>query len=213
MKGRKHTEETKLKISLNNIGKHYIQKSRREDGYIPWNTGKTYFLINIDEQELRKYYLEDNLTINECAEKFGCSSNPINRALKRYNIPRRLTTVKSDRVYPKYWKGKHTPEEITRRRIETFHKNYKPENHYNWKGGITPISKLETKSNEWKNWRKQVFERDDYTCQICGKRGVELHPHHIKKRSEYPELKYDVNNGITLCNSCHAKVHNYKKGM
>ena len=65
---------------------------------------------------------------------------------------------------------------------------------------------------EYKNWRKQVFERDNYTCKKCGNRSsvdnpVVIHPHHIKSYTYYPELRYEVDNGITLCISCHHQTH------
>jgi len=51
--------------------------------------------------------------------------------------------------------------------------------HWNWRGGITPkILKLR-RSFEYKQWRKKVFERDNYTCQSCGKRGGKLEADHI----------------------------------
>lgn len=62
-------------------------------------------------------------------------------------------------------------------------------------------------SNEYKTWRKAVYERDDWTCQHCKKRGGRLHAHHIKPKSQYPELMFDVPNGLTLCESCHHNVH------
>lgn len=68
------------------------------------------------------------------------------------------------------------------------------------------------KGIEWKTWRRFIFDRDDYTCMICGiknKKGlnIELHPHHIKPSSKYPLLRYEVDNGITVCKSCHYKIH------
>jgi len=60
-------------------------------------------------------------------------------------------------------------------------------------------------TSEWKRWRTLVFERDKYTCQLCGQRGGLLHPHHVKMRKYNPELIYDVYNGITLCGRCHMK--------
>ena len=67
------------------------------------------------------------------------------------------------------------------------------------------------KSEEYKNWRMRVFERDDFKCQVCGKVGGELNAHHIKEFSKYPELRFKVDNGITLCVKCHKKIHNRKK--
>jgi 5-methylcytosine-specific restriction endonuclease McrA len=81
------------------------------------------------------------------------------------------------------------------------------ENSHFWKGGITPENEKQRKSAEYNNWRLAVFERDHYTCQDCHKVGGYLHAHHIKKFSEYPELRFDVENGITLCMECHAKRH------
>lgn len=59
---------------------------------------------------------------------------------------------------------------------------------------------------DYRLWREAVFERDDFTCQDCGLRGVVLHGHHIKGWAEYPELRYDVSNGQTLCEKCHLKT-------
>jgi 5-methylcytosine-specific restriction endonuclease McrA len=84
------------------------------------------------------------------------------------------------------------------------------ENHYNWKGGITPINQLGRKSKEYAIWRKMVFERDNFTCQICGERGNSLNADHIKPWSLFPDSRYELDNGRTLCVSCHKKTPTYK---
>jgi len=56
------------------------------------------------------------------------------------------------------------------------------------------------------DWRKSVFERDDYTCCCCGVRGHYLQAHHIKKFADHKELRFDVGNGITLCKRCHGRI-------
>jgi hypothetical protein len=71
-----------------------------------------------------------------------------------------------------------------------------------WKGGLTPLRTKIWHSKEYQTWRKAVFERDNYTCQICGRRGGILNADHIKRFAEYPELT----NGRTLCLSCHRKT-------
>lgn len=63
-------------------------------------------------------------------------------------------------------------------------------------------------------WAQEVKRRDNYTCVICGRRGVVLHSHHLNAWASFPEQRYDVANGATLCQDlCHQKFHEiYKKG-
>lgn len=75
-------------------------------------------------------------------------------------------------------------------------------NHF-WKGGINGENDTLRHRREYKEWRTAVYERDDYTCQCCGKKGGKLNAHHINRFSEFPELRYDIQNGITLCTNCH----------
>ena len=83
---------------------------------------------------------------------------------------------------------------------------------------ISMIGKNVTNGNSKKNtlirgsiesrlWRESVFARDNYTCQKCDNRGGRLHPHHIKPFAEYPELRFAIDNGETLCIKCHALEH------
>ena len=76
-------------------------------------------------------------------------------------------------------------------------------------GSKTTESKRIRLSKEYIEWREKVFKRDNYTCQDCGKRGGELHPHHIKEFSKFPELRFEVSNGKTLCPNCHKKTDSY----
>lgn len=79
-----------------------------------------------------------------------------------------------------------------------------------WKGGISPINKRIRRSLEYLEWRESVFKRDNWTCQNCNARdGRELHPHHIKSFSKYPELRFELSNGLTLCIGCHKLTDNY----
>ena len=85
------------------------------------------------------------------------------------------------------------------------------EAHWNWKGGISSFNRLLRESSKYKIWRELVFLRDNFTCQktnceFCNNKiRVILHSHHIKPLALYPELAYDVNNGITYCAEYHIK--------
>lgn len=59
---------------------------------------------------------------------------------------------------------------------------------------------------EYKEWRRNVFKRDDYTCQECKQRGKRINADHIKPWAMFPDLRYELKNGRTLCVSCHRKT-------
>lgn len=80
------------------------------------------------------------------------------------------------------------------------------ENAGNWKGGLTPKNKLLRNSGAYAEWRRHVFQRDDYTCQACGQRGGELNADHELPLSQFPTLCFEILNGRTLCVPCHRKT-------
>jgi len=79
-------------------------------------------------------------------------------------------------------------------------------NHWNWKGGVSRAYKTGYYSIEYKRWRREVFKRDNYTCQQCGDKGY-VQPHHILHFSKHKEQRFDINNGVTLCTCCHKLMH------
>ena len=79
-----------------------------------------------------------------------------------------------------------------------------------WRGGVTPINLKIRHSFEYKLWREAVFKRDNYQCIWGGKEhGNKLNADHIKPFSQYPELRFAIDNGRTLCENCHKKTDTY----
>lgn len=79
-----------------------------------------------------------------------------------------------------------------------------------WKGGITPINQQIRTSLEYKLWRKSVFERDKYACVWCGdNKGGNLEADHIKPFAYFPELRFAIDNGRTLCKNCHKQTNTW----
>jgi len=76
-----------------------------------------------------------------------------------------------------------------------------------WKGGITPGYLLERRSLRNRLWRESVFGRDNYICQISGEKG-NLNANHIKRFVDHLNLRYEINNGITLSKNCHTGLVN-----
>lgn len=84
------------------------------------------------------------------------------------------------------------------------------ENHWNWIEDRTQIKKYWTDRNnpEYKQWRRKILERDNYQCKVCGEKYTKEHKlvvHHILSWKDYQEERYNINNGITLCQAHHPR--------
>ena len=99
----------------------------------------------------------------------------------------------------------------------------KRKNNANWKGGRSILPHLIRTNFKYRQWRSDIFTRDNFTCAICGdNQGGNLHAHHYPTRllifirahsletieeALACEKLWDINNGITLCETCHRKEH------
>ena len=114
-----------------------------------------------------------------------------------------------------YWKGKkRSPvSEQSRRKSSESHKGEKS---HLWRGGITKKNILIRQGVEYRLWREAVFKRDNWTCVWCGARNkeglgfsVRLNADHIKPFALFPELRFSIDNGRTLCVPCHKTTDTY----
>ena len=106
--------------------------------------------------------------------------------------------------YPKCLDCKKTLISTTAKRcLKCRGKYMRGDNSPMWKGGDGTHRHQEMGKIEYKLWREAIFKRDNYTCQVCQSKGVYLEADHIKPWSTYPELRYAIDNGKTLCQECH----------
>lgn len=77
--------------------------------------------------------------------------------------------------------------------------------HWNWMGGKSGENARIRRSFEYRAWRTAIYKRDGYRCVLCGVIGGKLNADHIKPFSDYPELRFELSNGRTLCIPCHLK--------
>lgn len=139
--------------------------------------------------------------------KFKKGDIPWNKGLTKEECPK-LSNAGTKKGNPAWNKGKE-------------HLQISKEKHWNWQGGITNKRDWLRFTKDWKEWRKVVFERDNYTCQninchFCdNKKGIKLHPHHIIPKEEcldldFEEMIFNVDNGITYCEDYHLKSNLHK---
>lgn len=84
------------------------------------------------------------------------------------------------------------------------------ENNPSWNPNLTEedrISNRCTQEGNQEDWRKVIFERDGYTCQCCSVKGGKLNAHHLDGYNWCVERRFDISNGITLCEECHKEFH------
>ncbi len=118
--------------------------------------------------------------------------------------------------HARYWASHKMSNEHIQKFIRALKPYQSGEKHWNWKGGITPLLKKLRMVSSYNRWRKEVFKRDNYTCQKCQKVGGKLRAHHIVSFAKLVfdknwELLWNSKNGITLCMDCHSLTDSYAR--
>lgn len=164
---------------MSNTGRTHFKK-----GHTPWSKGKIIIALQGENNPSWKGGLPKCL---DC-----------NKQLASYVAKR---CFKCRGLYLRGWHHTDTAKAKMR--------SFKGELNHHWRGGITPLRKKLYFSEEYKAWRKSVFERDKYICVLCGQKGGNLEADHIKPWAYFPELRFEIKNGRTLCKICHRKTDTY----
>ncbi len=172
----------------NKTGKHYNIGNHKGQKRSPESVKK-------GSEKLRKGAFFNCLT---CGEQFWRAPSAIKKGQNKYC---------SRNCYFKSDKNKQKKPYISEIR-----KNNTGEKSPTWKGGVTPENMKIRNSKNYTEWRQAVFLRDSYTCIDCGNKSekgnyVYLNAHHIEAFSTNKELRLDINNGVTLCVTCHKRRH------
>lgn len=189
-KGFKHSQETKDKIRRSLLGHSTSKETRQKisdalQGRSVWNKGKTW------PDEVRQKISQTNKA-RGIRPRIICMGRGARSASWKGGKPRCIDCGKQLRAYS------------ARRCKECVCKGDRA---YNWKGGIRTIHQTIRGSIEFRAWRGAVFSRDNWTCQKANTNHIELNAHHIVNFSEYPALRFDIDNGITLSADAHREFH------
>jgi transposase-like protein len=140
-----------------------------------------------------RLYLDDELSTLDIAAELAVTATTVGQWLQQAGIELRKS-----------------PTVGTRKKLRQANLGSK---RYNWKGGITRKQHRQRGSLYMRLAREACFERDYFTCRICGERGGQLNAHHIWPFQRFPERMYDVNNLLTLCKACRAAFHKAAGGQ
>jgi hypothetical protein len=195
--GKKLSKEHRRKLGLSHRGKKLSEKHKKKIGMA--NTGK---IVSVETGKklsisLYRYYRthsSPNLGVTKSeetkkrmslAQKGKIISTEtkikISNTLKKRNIElnkNKIVIIKEKRPHS----GWHHSEE-TKLKISSTNKGkpgLKREKHPNWNNGITTLNKLIRSTDLYIKWRSDIFERDNWTCQICHKTGCYIEAHHKK---------------------------------
>lgn len=219
MYGKAHSFESRLKIInklkiTNALPEIHKKRSEACSGEKNGMYGKTQSdEVNKKSSERLKELWKQEWFVQKCKEK-----NRSPEARKRFSDLAKTRIGNKNSFF-----GKHHTEDAKAKISKKNTGRFLGKNGSNWQGGKTKLNILIRNSQEYIKWRKIVFERDNYICQNCGKKGGHLHVDHIVpfaliiKKNNITSLMqaknclelWDENNGRTLCIDCHKKTLSY----
>jgi len=166
--------------------------------------------VSLSAEELLELHHYNTLSGAEIASVKGVSTSYICHLLRKYGIENRSNLYKigkPSKSTGKFQPGHSLGKGISKPSPNKGRKFPRGKDHWNWKGG--PKEDRRMSDPYYRDWRSEVFKRDHYTCQLCGCSGGQLNADHIKPWSKFPELRYELSNGRTLCVPCHRTTDTY----
>ncbi len=142
----------------------------------------------------------------ELLKKWIENNGPWNKGkkgLQKWTDKQRESFLNKMVGHPGWNVGKHTNSEEYKEILRQKMKG----NRYSYVNGNSSKNELIRKSVESRLWREAVFARDNFTCQKYGEQGGTLHSHHIQNFSTHPDLRFAIDNGITLSKKAHIEFH------
>lgn len=174
------------------------------------------FPNHITKELVADLYINQGMSVSSVGKHLNKSPRSVSRYLKKYHILARPFSTKGLRVSLGMKRSVETRQKIreaklgTKIPIEVRRKmGRKGMDNAAYIDGRTPLVKLIRHSIEYKLWREAVFKRDNWTCLWCFQRGGVLNADHIKPFAHFPELRFAIDNGRTLCLPCHRTTDTY----
>lgn len=152
-----------------------------------------------DADWLRTQYIVNRKGLQEIADEIGASTAVVRTWMDAHGIERRPRNQHT---------GRNWSEDVRQRMSSAKKGRLTGESNPNWRGGLVHPDKRLRASYASKAWSAAVRQRDGHKCVECGATG-KLHAHHIKPWKDNEALRFDVQNGATLCPPCHQKAHGW----
>ena len=228
-KGKKLSEEHKRKLSLSHVGKigFWLGKKRSKEDRIKMGLskiGKKFSPERIEKMRFKSLGNKSRTGQKRSKEEIRKMILKNIGQKRSEETKRKMSLSQKGKPHPWHSGKKHhgwgkKMSEDQRKKISESLKGRIPwnkgipylkikgESHPNWKGGVSPENKKIRMSLDLKLWRDSVFTRDGYTCQKYGIKGVKFNAHHIQNFAKYPELRFAIDNGITLSDKAHKEFH------
>lgn len=177
----------------------------------------------ISKKTIINLYIKKKLSIRKISTRLNKSEGVVRASLVEYGIKRRnrkeqMEHLKTGKiVLCEKCKKKIYRKGYRLKRYSIFFCSWECSKKYQSTLKKSKLGKNWRRGRFYKKWRKEVFERDSYSCKLCRSTDL-LTAHHIIEAQDNPKIKFDTSNGICLCKKCHTEIHknnskNYIKSL